>query len=182
MNLSHAGGRGVPTLVVVGGLPATGKTTVARAVAADLRAAYVRVDSIEAAIARCEGAFEKANRWEVPPGYGVGYDVATDQLRLGLDVVAESVNALAVTRDAWRDAGLRAGARVLEVELVCSDAEEHRRRAEGRVLDVPGLEGPDWDAIVAREYERWTRDRLVVDTATVDVERAAELVREAMVD
>lgn len=66
--------------------------------------------------------------------------------------------------------------RVVEVEVVCSDPVEHRRRAESRVLDVPGLANPTWDAIVAREYEQWTRDRLVVDTATVDADEAVQLV------
>jgi len=166
-----------PALVVVGGLPATGKTTVARAVAARLAAAYVRVDTFETAIARSEGRFEPTNGWELPPGYAVGYDVAAEQVRVGVDVVAESVNALAVTRDAWRDTGLREGARVLEVEVVCSDPAEHRRRAESRVLDVPGLRGPSWHEICAREYESWTRERLVVDTAKLDVGAAVELVR-----
>lgn len=165
-----------PALVVVGGLPATGKTTVARAVAARLPAAYVRIDTIETAIARAEGRFESTNGWQLPPGYAVGYDVAADQVRVGVDVVAESVNALAVTRDAWRDAGLREGARVLEVEVVCSDPAEHRRRAESRVLDVPGLRNPSWEAIREREYEPWTRERLVLDTAELDVVAAVELV------
>lgn len=165
-----------PTLVVVGGLPATGKTTIARAAAAELRAAYVRIDTIETAISRSEGAFEATNGWELPPGYVVGYDVAAEQLRIGTHVVAESVNAFAVTRDAWRDAGTNAGAHVVEVEVVCSDADEHRRRAESRVLDVPGLASPTWDAIMAREYEPWGRDRLVVDTARLGVAEAVQLV------
>jgi hypothetical protein len=74
----------------------------------------------------------------------IGYEVAADQLRNGVDVVAESVNPLPASRDAGRDAGLDAGARVLEVEVVCSDATEHRRRAEERVLDVPGLARATW--------------------------------------
>lgn len=114
-------------LLVIGGLPATGKTTIARTLAAQLRAAYVRIDSIETAIGRAEGQAGQANSWELPPGYEVGYDMANDQLRNGLDVVAESVNLLRVSRDAWRDAGLRADARVVEAEIVCSDVAEHLR-------------------------------------------------------
>ena len=126
-----------PVLIAIGGLPATGKTTVARTLAVELCAAYVRIDSIETAIGRAEGQFRQTNGWDLPPGYTVGYDVAADQLRNGLDVVAESVNPLRVSRDAWRDAGLSGGARVVEVEVVCSDVDEHRRRAAERVLDAP---------------------------------------------
>lgn len=166
--------RRTPVLLVIGGLPATGKTTIARRLAARLHAAYVRIDSIETAIARAEGAAEQTNGWALPPGYEVGYAVAADQLRTGLDVVAESVNPLRVTREAWRQAGLGVGARVVEVETVCSDAVEHRRRAEGRVLDIPGLAKPTWWQITHREYDSWHRDRVVVDTAVVSVEDAVQ--------
>ena len=165
-----------PVLVTVGGLPATGKTTISRALAVEMRAAYVRVDSIETAIAQAEGSFEPANRYDLPPGYAVGYVVAADQLRNGLDVVAESVNPLRVSRDAWRESGLTAGARVVEVEVVCSDVGEHRRRAVERVLDIDGLTKPTWDQIVNREYELWERDRVVVDTAVLDVLESVELI------
>ena len=169
-----------PVLISIGGLPATGKTTVARTLAAELRAAYVRIDSIETAIGRAEGRFRQTNGWDLPPGYAVGYDVAADQLRNGLDVVAESVNPLRVSRDAWRDAGLAAGARVVEVEVVCSDVDEHRRRAEERVLDVAGLTKPTWEQITNREYDSWERGRLVVDTAILGIDESARLIRAAL--
>lgn len=169
----------MPVLISIGGLPATGKTTVARAVATERRAAYLRIDSIETAIDRAEGQHQQTNGWDLPPGYTVGYDVAADQLRTGLDVVAEAVNPLRVSRDAWRDAGRRAGARVVEVEIVCSDIGEHRRRAEERVLDIAGLSKPTWDQITNRDYEPWDRDRLVVDTATCDVDESTALIRRA---
>jgi predicted kinase len=168
-----------PVLVVLGGLPATGKSTIAKTLAGAVRAVHVRIDTVETAIARAEGGFEATNGWELPPGYAVGYAVAADQLRLGLDVVADSVNPLPVSRDGWRDAGMRAGARVVEVEVVCSDPVEHRRRAEGRAVDISGLARPTWEAIVGREYEPWQRDRVVVDTAVLDVAGAVTVIRGA---
>lgn len=169
-----------PVLISIGGLPGTGKTTVARKVSTELRAAFVRIDTIETAIGRAEGKFEQTNGWEVPPGYLVGCEVAVDQLRNGMDVVAESVNPLRSSRDAWRDAGLRAGACVVEVEVICSDIDEHRRRAEERVLDVDGLAKPTWEQITARDYQTWERDRIVVDTAILPLEESVQLVRAAV--
>lgn len=166
-----------PVLICVGGLPATGKSTIARKLAAELGAVFVRTDTIENAIGRAEGRFEETNGWELPPGYLVGYEVAADQLRNGVDVVAESVNPLPVSRDAWRDTGLNAGGRVVEVEVVCSDATEHRRRAEERILDIPGLAKPSWEQISSREYHPWERNRLVVDTAMLDIDESVQLVR-----
>lgn len=144
--------------------------------AAELRAAYVRIDTIETAIGRSEGRHRTDNGWELPPGYEVGYDVAADQLRIGLDVVAESVNPFGVTRDAWRDAGIRTDARIVEVEVVCSDVDEHRRRAEERLADVAGLVKPTWEEIVNREYHSWERERIVVDTAALNVDEAAKRI------
>ena len=45
-------------LVVIAGLPATGKTTLARPLARELRAAYLRIDTIETAILRAQDRAE----------------------------------------------------------------------------------------------------------------------------
>lgn len=95
--------------------------------------------------------------------------MAVNQLRNGLDVIAESVNPLRMTRDAWRDAARRANAGLVEVDVVCSDQSEHRQRAEQRVLDIVGLTNPTWEQITKREYEAWERDHVVVDTARLSV-------------
>jgi hypothetical protein len=62
---------------------------------------------------------------------------------------------------------------VLEVEIVCSDVREHRRRVETRPSDVPGLRLPTWEEVQAREYRAWDRPRLVVDTAGQSAEAAS---------
>ena len=61
--------------------------------------------------------------------------------------------------------GRQAGVAAVEVEVVCSDPAEHRRRVEERQPDIAGLRLPDWSAVVGRDYRPWTRDRLVLDTA-----------------
>jgi predicted kinase len=134
----------VATLIVMSGLPGTGKSTIARALAEAIGAVWLRIDTIETAIADTPDQVEDA-------GYRVGYGVAQDNLRLGRDVIGDSVNPWMLTRDAWRDAGLAAGARVLEVEVVCSDVEAHRRRVETRTVDVPGLVPPTWDEVIGRD-------------------------------
>lgn len=163
----------MPRLVVFAGLPGTGKSMVARELARQLRAVWLRIDTIETAIAD-----------EATPigdeGYRAAYALAADNLRLGLDVVGDSVNPWMETRDAWRDAGLRAGAEVLEVEIVCSDPAEHRRRVETRVSDIPGLTPPTWAEVTGRDYRRWTRERLVIDTSGRDVEACVAAIRAAL--
>jgi predicted kinase len=53
-----------------------------------------------------------------PAGYVVGYGVAANNLRLGLHVVADSVNPLPVTRDAWREVAKCLELPFVEIEVV----------------------------------------------------------------
>jgi predicted kinase len=147
-------------LIVIAGLPATGKSTLSSDLVGRTGLTYVRVDSIEQAIRR-------AGQEPGHAGYNVGYSIAADQLSFGRGVIAECVNPLAVTRDAWRAVAAEYGADLLEVEVVCSDPVEHRRRAETREADIPDLRQPTWQQILDREYEPWDRDHLVIDTAVL---------------
>jgi len=158
-------------LIVLGGLPGSGKTTIAKALASRLAAAHIRVDSIEQALLRSRetGTIETA-------GYAVAWAVAADCLRAGTIVVADSVNPLAVTREAWRAVAADAGRPTLEIEIVCTDRVEHRRRVETRAADIPGHVQPLWSEVVGREYEPWTSANLVIDTASTEVDAAVEAI------
>jgi len=163
-------------LVVFAGLPGSGKSTLARALAKEIDAVWLRVDSVEQAIRESgvvPGSIEDA-------GYRVLYAVAEDNLRLGRDVIADSVNPWMLTRDAWRDLGLRSGARVVEIETVCTDATEHRRRIETRENDIPGLAPPDWQVVIGRDYHPWDREHLTVDTAGQSVAASIKRVLAAL--
>jgi predicted kinase len=77
-------------LIIFGGLPGTGKTAIARELASQLGAVYLRIDSIEQAI-RNSGVVSKPLD---DVSYRVGYSVAEDNLRLGRSVIGDSVNPL----------------------------------------------------------------------------------------
>jgi predicted kinase len=147
-------------LIVFGGLPGTGKSTLAHALSEAIEAVWLRIDTIEQGIR--DGGYGDGDIG--PMGYVVGYGLASDNLRLGHAVVADSVNPVGVTRDAWRAVGLAAEVRVIEIEVVCSDPVAHRRRVETRTVGVPGLRMPTWADVVTRTYEPWPGAH-VVDTA-----------------
>ncbi len=88
-------------------------------------------------------------------------------------VVAECVNPLAVTRDTWRAVAGDYGARLLEVELICTDQAVHRERVRTREVDIQGLALPSWQQILDRKYQPWDRDHLVIDTS---IQPAAQTV------
>lgn len=155
-------------LIVFAGLPGVGKTTLARALAAREAAVYLRVDTIEQAIR--DGGW--GERDIGPAGYRVACALAGDNLSGGRAVVADCVNPLTVTREAWRAVAAHAASPLLEIEVICSDPAEHRRRVETRVGDIAGLRPPDWAAVEARLYEPWDRPRLIIDTATLDPQTA----------
>jgi predicted kinase len=162
-------------LIVLAGLPGSGKSTIAGTLAREIGALWLRVDSIEQAI-RASGLAASLD----DAGYRVGYAVAEDNLRLGLTIIADSVNPWMLTRNAWRDAGLRAGARVVEIEIVCSDAQEHRRRIETRPSEIPGLILPGWEKTIGRDYRAWDRERVVIDSAGRSVGECVTLIRSCL--
>ena len=153
-------------LIVLGGLPATGKTTIARPLSSRLRATHLRLDTIELAL-RSSGMLEVGSA-----GYRVAYALAEDMLRLNQVVIADSVNPVAATREAWRAVAARAGAQIMEVELVRSDPADHQHHAETRQPDFAGLTLPSWADIRARTYEPWDSPRVVVDTCGRTVEQS----------
>jgi predicted kinase len=156
-------------LVVLSGLPGVGKTTIARELAAAMGAVHVRIDSIEQAL-RDAGLKVEGE------GYSVAYAVAEDNLRLGRTVVADCVNPWPLTRDKWRSVADQVGVRAVDVEIVCSDVDEHRRRVESRSTDIAGHRLPTWTEVVERDYRAWVCERLVIDTALLDVEQSVRRI------
>lgn len=147
------------TLVLFGGLPGTGKTTVSRVLARRLGAVWLRVDTIEQAM-RGAGIGDIG-----PAGYAVATSLAEANLELGLTVVVDCVNPVAESRREWRETAARTTAQLTEIELVCSDWEEHRRRVDSRCADIPGHRLPSWQDVIEIEFEPWHGDHLVLDTA-----------------
>jgi hypothetical protein len=62
------------------------------------------------------------------------------------------------------------------VEVVCSDEAEHKRRVESRAADIPGHRVPTWSEVIERDYHPWDRERIVIDTARLDVQQSVQAI------
>ncbi len=144
-------------MYIFGGLPASGKSTLARHLARATGSVYLRIDSIEEAIL-AHGELVG------PEGYEAAYNVAGDNLDNGLSVVTDSVNSIEITRNAWREVARSRGLEYREIEIVCSDRAEHQVRLEERELQSKIGRVLTWKEVESREYEPWENSQ-VFDTA-----------------
>jgi predicted kinase len=162
-------------LIIFSGLPGVGKTTIARALARQMAAVHLRIDTIEYAIWACGVAGEMADT-----GYRVAWALARDHLNHGLTVVGDSVNPWPSTREAWRAVAQDVGVASLDVEVICSDLAAHRWRVETRTSDIAGFTPPTWEEVVTRDYQPWSSERLVIDSAQLEPVEAVTRIRAAL--
>jgi predicted kinase len=151
-------------LVVMTGLPGSGKSMLAEAIGIGLPAMLVSVDPIEMALWR---AGLPRTRAVGVAAYAAAAAVTENQLRLGHSVVVDAVNSHPEPRAMWQALATGYGCEMPVVEVRCSDHDLHRERLERRAADPAGPPPVTWDAVErAREaYTPWTDDRLVVDAA-----------------
>ncbi|TNE65262.1 MAG: hypothetical protein EP336_12595 [Rhodobacteraceae bacterium] len=154
-------------LMSFAGLPGTGKTTIARHLSQTTGAVYLRVDEIDAAIWAID-----PDRDIGPESYHIAAALAASNLALGHRVIVDCVTPWAITRKIFTEAATRARVRLLGIETRCSDPLVHRARVEERIIDVPGLEKPDWQKVMSRDYTPWDKADLRLDTAQLSVMQA----------
>ncbi|MDQ2751113.1 MAG: AAA family ATPase [Actinomycetota bacterium] len=142
-----------PLLVVLAGRAGTGKTTLGRLLAAELGAAYLRIDAIETAVVRCGLAEAPVG----PVGYVIAHELAWGTLTLGTAVVVDAVNPVPEARAGWHV--FASAARLVMFETVLADQAEHRARVAARRPDMAGQVVPTWDQVMAADYVPWDEAR-----------------------
>ena len=171
------------TLIEFGGLPGTGKSTLAGHLAQRSGAVWLRIDEIE-------GAMRRNGLTAAQTGvtaYSVAHDVAASHLRRGLTVIADAVNPVAAARLGWRDLAHSVQARHLIIETSCPEPARLARIAQrepATVMPQPvAAVVPEAAAALvplrAEAYEPRTDARLLIDTTRPLEECQTEVIRHA---
>ena len=139
-----------PLLVLVTGLPGTGKSTVAGLAARLLGAPLIAHDWAMSGL-RPFPTIQAALDSMEPPGHGlVGWSLlqalARSQLRQGSNVVLDGV-ARAPQVEMLRSLAQEEGAQFQVIMTECSDLTLHRSRVDGRRRDIPGWYVLDWSHV-----------------------------------
>ncbi len=156
-----------PILFIFSGLPGSGKSTLAGMLSSKLNATYLRIDTVEQGLRDVCGITELEGM-----GYRLSHRIAQDNLSRGNKVIADSVNPWKLTRDEWNQVATDVGADFINIEIICSDPQEHQARVESRGPSVPGLKSPTWKDVLNRDYHAWDCERLQIDTRGKSVQES----------
>lgn len=149
-------------LVVVGGLPGTGKSTLARALGQHLGAPVFVKDVIEASLWR-SGIGASEGSWQAAEDLLT--TLAGAQLEQGQSAILDTVARVAESRATWNALAASHGAPFVLVECTCGDDDLHRSRLDGRMRGIPGWYEVSWADVARakRNWVPWTEERLVLD-------------------
>jgi predicted kinase len=148
-------------LIVLSGLPGTGKSAIADGVGRTLGLPVLSVDPIESAILRSgvERSFETGLA-----AYVVAEALADRYLSDGLHTVIDAVNSIDEARDMWRALASKHEARLVIIECVVSDEAVHAARLASRDRGL-ALPEPAWQDVERRrtEWTAWPEPHLTLD-------------------
>ncbi len=164
-----------PTLYIFSGLPGSGKTTLAKRLSRHVKAAYLRIDTIE------QGLRDLCSCSVTGEGYRLAYRIAHDNLVNGISTIADSCNPIRLTRGEWNQVAAGANARPCNIEITCSDPKQHQERIAARNADIENLRLPSWEEVRRRRYDTWSGNEIVtIDTAFHSIEESFEMLLAAL--
>ena len=152
-------------LILFSGLPGTGKSTLAEAVARDVGIPVFAKDWLEATLVRSELKPVNEGKSLGFAGYELLTILAKRQMMLGQSVILDSVAASQTIRSTWHQLSDQYGADWRVIECICSDETVHRSRLKDRKRNIPGWHELEWSEVerVLRYYLPWEEQRLVLD-------------------
>jgi predicted kinase len=133
------------TFIVMRGYPGTGKSTIARLLAAALHAPLIDRDIIRQMAVDVFGTLPKVGQFS----YELMFALAREQLSLGLSVVVDTPLTYRTTYDQCKELAQAFHTPMLVVHCQCPP-EVQKRRLEGRKGNVSEFQITSW-----KEWEQW---------------------------
>ena len=168
-----------PLLIVMSGLPGSGKSTIAERIVQRLQIPIFSVDPIESAIIRA--GISKSFETGVA-AYLVAQTLASEQLKLGNSVIIDAVNAEEEGKNVWRGLAQQYGLNLIVLDVFMSDQILHRERLESRIRNLHGFSEVTWDRVETRQkaFTQWLEPTLRLDAANdldANIEEALRYIR-----
>ena len=91
--------------------------------------------------------------------------------------MVDCCNPWALTRKEWENVATREQCAFCNIEIVCTDKKEHRKRVEELISDIDGFAHPSWQEVMSRDYQEWTTERIVIDSSLKDIESCVRELR-----
>jgi len=160
-----------PILYIFSGLPASGKSTLAINLSKILKIVYIRIDTIE------QGIMDLCKFNVQGEGYRLAYRIIEDNLKIGNDVISDQCNPINLTRNEFNNLAIKNDCKYLNIEIICSNETEHKKRVESR--NNP----PSWNEVMKRKYdtnysfmyyEPWKEKHIIIDTANKTIEECTK--------
>lgn len=168
-----------PLLIVMSGLPGSGKSTIAEQIAEQLKLPVLSVDPIESAIIKSGIAMSFETGLAA---YLVAEALADEQLKLGNSVIIDAANVEEEGKGIWRALAAKRGLKPIIIHVFVSDEDLHKKRLESRVRGLHGFSEVKWDKVQARKavFTEWKEPTLKLDSSTdltKNVERAIDYIK-----
>jgi predicted kinase len=154
-------------LIVMAGLPAAGKSTIAEVVGNRMGVPVISVDPIESAIL---SAGIDADQPTGLAAYLVAEAFADAVIGGGGSIIVDAVNAVNPAREQWVRLAERQKAEIRFIEIVCSDAEVHGERLAARAARLAEEAHPGAFAVEQSldEWEDWSGPSGAIARCTLD--------------
>ena len=148
-------------LVLLTGLPGTGKSEIARRIAPELGALILSADPIDATLLRVGIDHDRPDI----VGFELMKTVAREHLALDMPVVIDAVNPFQWVRDHYGAIAAAEGKPFALIATTCNDSEVHRSRVERRYKR--GEKHITWDGVERQiaYYEPPTNPAITLDAS-----------------
>jgi len=166
--------RELMTLILMRGYPGTGKSTIARAIAAALHAPLIDRDILRQKAVDIFGNLPHVGRFS----YELMFALTEEQLGLGLSVVVDTPLTYRTTYEQAKELAQTFHAPMLVVHCQCSP-EVQKRRLEGRVGKVSEFQITSWEEWMQWKprFEDFDDEGCIIDTSNPLDDSLAKVMR-----